>query len=785
MIPWFVVSCGMQTARHKPQLSPKPTTGIPGSDNSASDEEFIDPADLNPYFAKMFDGQAAEALSQNRLADAFELFDEIAHKTSDMVLTPRARFIAAYLAEQLGDDARALSELSALADELPLLADTARERASRAAIRLGKCELAIELAAMVDDSSTLAPDVALLRADALQAIGRLDEALEIYESYLEKWPDGKRNREALARIIECQARRIENGETNDDVAIRALERLEQLKAQAPTSHWTDAAETHEKTFLAALGRKAPKKRQERRAVLAAYEKASKLMRKMRNQEAEKILSRVVRLARKGGELSCKARYDRAIVISRQREHERAAASFDEVSEKCTAPDIRIRALYRGAKAYQSSGLLREAIRLYGEVESFFPLHSFADDARLHAAKCRRTLGDRDGFVEMLESLPDTYPAGDMRGEALWTMAHDALKRNELVKAKEVLKKYYQQFPLETGWYASGRSGYWFGRITEKLGDTETAATRYEQVIAGSPLTFYMVLAYNRLAAINPNRARQLIDELAPVGDKLTARYPKSLLADFPRLAKGIELHRMGLVTQARREFDWLLAEPDLPLEIYWLTATLLRRAGRFHEAREFTARADDSWNQRYPAGRDFTYWTLAYPPAYEQEVTEASTQAGVQPALIWAVMREESGFNPNIESWANAIGLMQLIMPTARRMGRKLDVKVNRRTLRQPGVNIQLGTAYLAHLQGKFKGHPVLMVAGYNAGEGAVDRWLKTAYGKEIDRFVEEIPYDQTRGYTKRVIATLATYLFLYKHDHQVLELGLTLPKSLTRTMNH
>jgi soluble lytic murein transglycosylase len=166
---------------------------------------------------------------------------------------------------------------------------------------------------------------------------------------------------------------------------------------------------------------------------------------------------------------------------------------------------------------------------------------------------------------------------------------------------------------------------------------------------------------------------------------------------------------------------------------------------------------------------------MAYPTAYEEEVREAASANGVTPALVWAVMREESGFNPRVESWANAIGLMQLILPTAQRVGRRLGIRATRGTLRDPETNIKLGTAYLAHLKRLFEGHPVFMVAGYNAGEGAVARWLRERKTDDLDIFVEEIPYDQTRGYTKRVIATLATYQLLYGEDHGVLKLDLSL----------
>ncbi|MCP4197461.1 MAG: transglycosylase SLT domain-containing protein [Proteobacteria bacterium] len=747
----------------------------PVSPIDPANQSFFGPSALDPYFSGLLGRDASKALAEDRLVEAVRIYDKIAVQVSDIEITPRARFMAAYLAGRLGNHDRALKELPGLAEELPLLANLAREQAAFAAFKLGEHGRAIHLASLVDDTSTVAADALLLRADAQRAMGNLEEALENYKQYLERWPSGHRRLEVQSRLVDCLAERVTCGHT--EMAVEALEHLDRLKAQAPASRWTKAVAKHEQRLLRAANKKTPRTRNETRVALAVYEKATKLMAKMRNSEAERAFVRVNRLARVNGELSCRARYNQAVVISRQREHERAALKFDVVVEDCRQPDIRVRALYRGGKSYFAAGRYQDAIRLFGDVETDFGAHSFADDARLHAARCHLELGDRNTFVEKLEELPKIYPAGDMRAEAFWILAKDMIAKNDLVEARNVLSQYYAQFPRESGWYAAGRSGYWLGRVEELLGNTENAAMRYEQVVAGFPLTFYMVLSYNRLASLRAERVKELVGVLNANGAGKEILFPMSLLKDFPSLATGIELHRLGLSKQALREFNGLLFEPDLPPEIYWLTAAIMRDAGQFHTAGQFAAHAGKSWRQRYPAGYDFSYWNIAYPVAYEDQVVQAASESDVPPELVWAVMREESGFDPKVESWANAIGLMQLILPTARRVGRDLGIKVNRRTLRRPSVNIALGSAYLGHLKGKFKGHPALMIAGYNAGEGAVQRWLKERPGAELDMFVEDIPYSQTRGYTKRVIATLATYLYLYGDGQHILELDLTLSR--------
>jgi len=136
-------------------------------------------------------------------------------------------------------------------------------------------------------------------------------------------------------------------------------------------------------------------------------------------------------------------------------------------------------------------------------------------------------------------------------------------------------------------------------------------------------------------------------------------------------------------------------------------------------------------------------------------------------------MREESGFNPRIESYAHALGLMQLLQKTASWVAGK---QMSRRRLRIPRHNIPLGVKYLRYLSDKF-GHPVMMVAGYNSGPGGVYKTLKRTRRRHIDEFVEQIPYDQTRRYTKRVMSSAWTYQVLYGDKKGAIPFRLKFPK--------
>jgi soluble lytic murein transglycosylase len=130
----------------------------------------------------------------------------------------------------------------------------------------------------------------------------------------------------------------------------------------------------------------------------------------------------------------------------------------------------------------------------------------------------------------------------------------------------------------------------------------------------------------------------------------------------------------------------------------------------------------------------------------------------VPPALQLALMREESAFDPRAVSTANCLGLTMLKPETAREL---LERRVTREALLDPRTNIAGGSRHLAGLLRKF-GAVVPAIAAYNAGEGAAARWLRERGHLPTDEFLEEIPFEETRGYTKRVLASYFVYAWLY-----------------------
>jgi soluble lytic murein transglycosylase len=184
------------------------------------------------------------------------------------------------------------------------------------------------------------------------------------------------------------------------------------------------------------------------------------------------------------------------------------------------------------------------------------------------------------------------------------------------------------------------------------------------------------------------------------------------------------------------------------------------------------------WLDHYPVGRWRAAWELAFPRPFAGVVAAEAKRHGIPEALAYAIMREESAFDPRVISFANAIGLMQLITPTARRMAKPLGLPADTESLKRPEVNIALGCRYLSILRGQFADNPLLAIPGYNAGGGAPKRWIAERPEQSFDLWVERIPYEETRLYTKRVMTSMAAYEFLYARDQPSEALRVPLPAS-------
>jgi soluble lytic murein transglycosylase len=244
-----------------------------------------------------------------------------------------------------------------------------------------------------------------------------------------------------------------------------------------------------------------------------------------------------------------------------------------------------------------------------------------------------------------------------------------------------------------------------------------------------------------LAAELIGRPPALDHQPVPVDEKAL-----SALLDSEALARIQELDRLGRQADLSREWRDMTQVMDRDQRL--VAAAAAARLGLANESILTLARA--------------AYWDdleLRFPRAYDALVEAAALDQGLPPDWLYAVIRQESAFDPDIASHAGAIGLMQLMPPTAREVAQKTGrPKPERLDLIDPALNVALGSAYLAQMQRRFRGHPMVASAAYNAGPTAVSRWLPEQ-PMPGDLWLTEIPYAETRQYVRRVL----TYRVIYR----------------------
>lgn len=467
-----------------------------------------------------------------------------------------------------------------------------------------------------------------------------------------------------------------------------------------------------------------------------------------------------------GPLACQARLIQAKALLDLKQRTRAEGRLAEIIDRCKSDDLRASALYLAGKSAFQDDRYADADRIMARLEREAPQHRLADDGRLYRAQAQHELGAGARFAALLDSMPGDYPNGDMVPEGLFLLALSHMEKGEWAAARKVLGRSLQLSGTDgaaRGPEASGRELYFQARAWIETGEVEHGLTEYERIIAELPLSYYMLHAYSRLSERDPERGKRALDGVLRASSAPPFKIEHRPEFDQPGFLRALELFRQSDIGGARRELELLnLLEPGTSPSVLWGVALLYSRAGSARLSHALPRWQLHDWLERWPVGAWKQAWELAFPRPHIDAVTEEAARQGVDPALIYAVMREESAFDPDAVSPANAYGLMQLISPTARRFGKELGLPYDRRALCTPRVNIALGIRVLSNYQSYFPGDPLLAIPGYNAGPGKPKRWAKDWPSVDFDLWVELIPYRETRRYTKRVLASRGTYSFLY-----------------------
>jgi soluble lytic murein transglycosylase len=378
----------------------------------------------------------------------------------------------------------------------------------------------------------------------------------------------------------------------------------------------------------------------------------------------------------------------------------------------------------------------EAVRILDQLVRRYPQSGEAEEAAYVAARLQLDQGKEADARRRLARIARRR-AGAHASDARWTVAWLSYRR-ELPDAAER----FAEFTASADSDAQRAQGlYWQSRVAEP----RAAGVFLRRVVEIDPLGYYGLLARQRLGQVDPEPPPFPPAAPPPQGDPLPAR-----------LALAADLFRLGLLAEAGAEADRFVrqrpGQAALALPVY-------ERAQRYDRSLAL-AQSLLGWKTPRPDA-DPALLEGAYPAAYAPQVGSSAARARVDPYLLLAVARRESLFKPDTRSAAGAVGLMQLLPATARRaaivLGRPAPTDAD---MAEPRTAIDLGAWYLSELLGRF-GDPAIAAAAYNAGPRVAAPWATRGAGQPLDRWVEEIPYRETRTYVKVVLGAWSAYRIL------------------------
>ena len=682
---------------------------------------------------------------------------------------PLLRWAGALAARELGDSPSVARLLEPLArTEHPLAAWAKLWLAEAlegqdAARALGYAEQLVHADSTLEGFPARA-EAERLRARLLSKLGREQEAVAELTRLLEGEQDESAPLTLMIPLADLLSTRSE------PERVRALALYRSVAARVPLTKLGRRADERAAAVLQSLPSALQVELAEP-AIETRLARADALLADLRFSDAESAYDALERDA-KDPRVLCRVRFGRAKALIDRRKRELGSQLMMQVADTCAEDvDQRAWARYHAGRAFSTLGLNAEAIAQYEALEREAPLHRLADDALFRAAKVARDMGDLEGVRTRLEALPTRYPRGDMGPRARFALAWHAYTHGQRERAVDILAP---DAPDEEAEDLQGRAGYFRARFLHELGQSRAAVEAFAGVFERAPLAYYGQQAFARLRALDPARAASLRSSLShQVPNTITFELRAELLS--PGFERAVALLGAGDLTNALAELRALgFMASDADPELAWLSILLFERAHAPHVAVDLARKRMASLLTRAPRGRDLALYRAVYPLAFAPLIEETSQREGVPGAFVRAVAREESGFLPRAVSRANARGLIQVLEPTARTIAKGLGLPHHAEALSRPEVNLAIGVRFISTIAGSLRGQYALVPVAYNAGPSIASRWLGERPSEPLDVWVENIPYDETRHYTRRVVQSYGIYHFL--QTGELLDLPLTLP---------
>jgi soluble lytic murein transglycosylase len=399
----------------------------------------------------------------------------------------------------------------------------------------------------------------------------------------------------------------------------------------------------------------------------------------------------------------------------------------------------------------------EAIPFLDQAINQFP--DKAPEALAAKADVLLALNSAESALQAQQSVISHYSKSETAAKLRWEQVEEHVKKGNTKAAWEWARQLAQE--NSDSEYAPEAS-FWVGKWAAQLGQKKESQQAFEYVLSNYPSSYYAWRSASMLGW--------------DVGDFTTVRTQSPQVVESFRRSAPLagsapikELYLLGQDQDAWTRWQAEFTNRVQPTVAEQFTDGLMRLGVGDHldgifmlsnlSSRESTAEKTQYTNIREQAG----YWQALYPFPFEDLIKRSAKERQINPILVTALIRQESRFQPKIESSVGATGLMQVMPETADWVSKQ--IKLKEYSLESPSDNIKIGTWYLDYTHREYTNNSLFAVASYNAGPGSVADWISKYGFSDPDKFIEQIPFPETKGYVESVFGNYWNYLRLYNPE--------------------
>ena len=434
------------------------------------------------------------------------------------------------------------------------------------------------------------------------------------------------------------------------------------------------------------------------------------------------------------------------------------------------PEVSAQRLYYIGEMQRNADHDDDYLKTLDQIRAAAPTSPGLDQALLNAANIYLLRKDWDKTIDSFRELEQRFPGSARAPYAHWKVAWLSLRqgRNDVAK-----KGFEQQIELYPDSAEVPAALYWRARLAEEDNDPAMAGAFYQKISERFRNYYYGPLARERMSKLSlptssgggtttagdpPQYA--ILDHVPPITSLPTIGNVQ-VPDDSLRVEKARLLENGGLLDFSLRELraaaeeekgDWLPGE----------TARMYEDAGRYDAAVETLKKAIPSYFALDLPALPRNCWEGLFPRPYWNDLKRFASANGLDPYMVASLIRQESEFNPNAVSNRNALGLMQLLPKVGKGVAKQEKLKhFSVPQLFTPAINLQLGTKYFRSMVDEFGGFEYALAA-YNAGDDRVKDWQSQGKYRDVQEFVESIPFTQTREYVQAIMRNANVYRQLY-----------------------